>query len=153
MNKKNRNKLLLMLAVIVLVLLSCSEVYVLNELVLKVRVMVTMPGESVPETALLTPQDSDAFFSDYEGAYTVRVMLDEEYRATLQNSRESMQILLAVGLGELTPAKISECIKEIERIDKLLENKDALSCGGETVEGEAVDVIISNDPNTKKIIR
>ncbi len=99
MKTENRNKLLLMLAVLILVILGCTELTVKNNTDVPIRITVTMPKESVPEFVLLDRFESDTFFSDYDGTYTLTAIADEDYRARLMELRDDMNMLLIEGFA------------------------------------------------------
>ncbi|MFN2145738.1 MAG: hypothetical protein ACK2T7_10325 [Anaerolineales bacterium] len=150
MEKKNRNKLLLMLAIIILAMLSCADLYVQNNTQAKLRVMVSMPGESVAETALIPAGQDDIFVSDYSGQYTVQAMPDEEYRASLMDLKETMQTLLVTGFSYMDVEEIKLYIQKISNIDKILDSLDTIACSGE-IDDESLTVEINVNPATNKM--
>ncbi|MFH2129333.1 MAG: hypothetical protein ABIK68_03085, partial [bacterium] len=130
MKKENRNKLLLALGVLVLVMLGCSELVVSNTATIPVRIVVSMPGESVPETLLLAAADSDNFFSDYDGQYTVSAVADDVYRSRLYKARDDMTMMLLGQFESLSQEEISKLTESLGEINQLLENMETVSCSG-----------------------
>ena len=131
MKKENRKKLLLILAALALAALACSELTVENQTGSPVRVVVTMPGESVPETVLLETGDSDLFVSDYEGAYTVTAVLDEAWRDKLKTTRDELTLILLGNFNYLDQEEISRLTKQLGTINALLDEElQPVACSG-----------------------
>ena len=142
MRKKNQHKLILIAAVLALLALSCSDLTVENNTSSAVRVVVTMPGESVPETVLLKEGDSEYFVSDYSGTYTVTAVMDESWRDKLKAARDELTLMLLGQFNELDQDEISRITRQLGRIESLLDAEmQPVSCSGrvdDEVSGYAV---------------
>ena len=142
MRKNNRKKLLLIAAVLALLALSCSDLTVENNTSSPVRIVVTMPGESVPETVLLSKGDSEYFVSDYSGTYTVTAVLDESWRDKLKAARDELTLMLLGQMNELDQEEISRITRQLGQIESLLDaDMQPVSCSGnvnDEVSGNAV---------------
>ena len=152
MKTENRNKLLLMLAVLILVILGCTELTVKNNTDVPIRITVTMPKESVPESVLLDRFESDTFFSDYDGTYTLTAIADEDYRARLMELRDDMNMLLIEGFAVLSVNDIRTLTNKISNIGKLLENMDSVSCSGYIEEDGKANASVTVDVNAGQIV-
>ena len=131
MKNNNRNKLMLLAAVLLLIALGCSELTVKNNASNPVRIVVTMPGESVPETVLLDVGESDYFVSDYDGTYTVTAVMDESWRDKLKETREELTLMLLGQFGEMEQVEISRITRALGQIETLLDKEmQPVSCSG-----------------------
>ncbi|HKJ28324.1 MAG TPA: hypothetical protein VJ965_11845 [Anaerolineales bacterium] len=131
MKKNSRNKLMLIAAVLALMALSCSELTVENKTTNPVRIVVTMPGESVPETILLSEGDSDFFVSDYSGTYTVTAVMDESWRDKLTGIRDELTLMLLGQMGQMDQEEISRITRQLGKIESLLDAEmQPVSCSG-----------------------
>jgi hypothetical protein len=132
MEKKTRNKLLLILAVLVLLALSCSEVIVQNDTASPVRVIVAMPGESSPETTVILAGDAEIFLSDISGTYTITAVLDEAWRDNLRATRDEITLILLGNLNTIDQEEISRLTRALGKINDLLDKDlNPISCSGE----------------------
>lgn len=148
MDKQNRNKLLLILAVLVLLALSCSDVSVQNYTTSAVRVIVAMPGESVPETTVISAGDSEIFLSDISGTYTITAVLDESWRDKLKATRDEITLILLGDLNNMDQEEISRLTRGLGKINDLLD-KDLkpVSCSGEVDDEVSGNVTIEVHPS------
>jgi hypothetical protein len=151
MKKINRNKLLLALGTLVLIMLACSELTVSNSATIPVRIVVSMPGESVSETVMLKSNDTDTFYSDYDGQYTVSAVADDVYRSRLTETRDHMTMLLLGEFDTLSQEEISRITRDLGQINELLENMETVSCSGTVSDDVSGFAEVAFDLNTGKL--
>ena len=138
MKNESQRKLLLILGILALLALACSDLTVTNETSNLIRVVVTMPGESVSETALLDAGDSDFFVSDYEGTYTVTAVMDEAWRNKLKATRDELTLILLGNFDDLDQEEISRMTKQLGMINDLLDEElQPVSCSGSVKEDKS----------------
>ena len=145
MKKENRNKLLLMLAVLVLVMLACAELTVTNKTERPIRITVVLPDFVGPETVLLGANDSREFTSDTGGTYTLTAIVDDEYRARLTTLRDDATLLMFGKLKDLSANDIDKITRRLSNLSKLIENMNTVSCSGHLEEdGNANAEVVVN---------
>jgi len=150
MKKENKKKLLLMIATLALVIISCSELTVTNDTSTPVQIIVNLPGGSSSDAILLSSYESEYFSSNYEGQYTVSAVPEDSYRERLAKLHDDFTLLLLEGIGKMSADQLGAYVTFMDNILTKLDEIKTVSCGGTLTGDESANAVISFDSNTGK---
>lgn len=129
-SRKNTKRILLALVVLIIVTLACATLEVENTSDIPVRINVHMSGGSGSNYLLLEGKESEYFFSEFSGPYSVSVIADESYREMLTMVRDSLIKTFQAKSGVASAEEIEKVVKDIEKVNTSLANIGRVSCSG-----------------------
>jgi hypothetical protein len=123
-----------------LLLLACATVNVVNNGTRAAVVQVTLPDEAYGTTRI-EAGGSDAWIAAVEGPFTVTVLPDEEYIASIREIRENMSSVMLDPVVLASPSALLYAIGLVEGIEQRIANleKSGTACSGEIPEMESIE--------------
>ena len=128
---------------------GCTYVQVYNLTERTVTVAIRVPDSANTYTKGIRPAQIDDVFSAHGGRYSVTVLPDEEYRALLQNIRDSILARMMNEGATLSAAEVQTLTQRLSDIDQALvdiENEAGASCSGSVDDFETAIVTVAYDP-------
>jgi hypothetical protein len=152
----NRILKVLLLILTGLVLSGCTFTTVLNHTSQDVRVAILAPDSRGLRVVVLKPDDLKAIPTQIGGAYLVRVLADRTYIDQLTDIK--MRLLLYANTPNLPVSEYNKTLADIETLRKQIKeaeeaaSKDRPTCVGILVDYSTLDVTITFDASTQKVI-
>jgi hypothetical protein len=151
--KTSKNHLRMFIAILGLAALACSELTVVNNTDVAMRVVIKLPEGKGVDTQVIQHGSSETYYSDIEGPYSVSAMLDEEAREFMIKLKTRIQeILTDPKKLSYTDEKLSTLNNSVIVIDKWLVNNQEVSCGGVLSEDKLTIATISFNEDTSKFV-
>lgn len=154
--KTSNNKILIICAVLIWASLACSELTIINNSPNSMRVMITLPEGNGVDSQVIQKGSSITYYSDIEGSYTVRAIIEEKAREELIAARVVLQEMLLMpeelGARESSGLPLSGLINRMISVDKALVNIQEISCSGLLVEDKEITVDIGFNKDTSKFV-
>jgi hypothetical protein len=135
--KRVNHRLALIVAVMALAALACTQLTVTNESNWQLRVAVTLPGSSRPDVHVYERGESHDYYPDSAGSYKITIYPGEDYIEVMNNLKFKVQdFLLEPDIW--SPDQIVHLVSDMNNIDKILADLQGKSCTGTLVEDGTV---------------
>ena len=140
--KTVNRRVYLMIAVMALAALACTQLTVTNESNWQLRVAVTLPGSSRPDVYTYGRGESYDYYPDSAGSYTITIYPGDDYVEVM--NRLKYKVMDALAEPDIWATdQIVHLVSDINTIDKILANLQGQSCTGTLVEDETVTATLN----------
>ena len=138
-----KRRFTLLAALFGLATLACGTVSVANQSDYSALVSVTLPGASSTDSHIYKPGELYDYYPESAGPYTVSVIPQEDYIATMDSLRAQILFVLYGYRTVIRPEYVVELTEQLANIDRTLSSLTTHSCTGNFVEDSDVTATLN----------